>query len=118
MTIPVSDSLVVFGITDDLAYKKSIPALQAMIRRGNLDIPVIGMARAGGKFTPTPALSHAILVYNRGRTSGLADGIVITPSHNPPESGGYKYNPSDHVLRTRHIRRRKVVRCRSAEAGV
>jgi phosphoglucomutase len=43
--------------------------------------------------TPTPAVSHAILAYNRGRTSGLADGIVITPSHNPPHDGGFKYNP-------------------------
>jgi phosphoglucomutase len=46
-----------------------------------------------GEFTPTPAVSHAILVYNRGRTAGLADGIVITPSHNPPDNGGFKYNP-------------------------
>ena len=45
------------------------------------------------EYTPTPALSRAILVYNRGRQSGLADGIVITPSHNPPDSGGFKYNP-------------------------
>ncbi|MFW3894917.1 phosphoglucomutase (alpha-D-glucose-1,6-bisphosphate-dependent) [Pseudomonas bharatica] len=45
------------------------------------------------EYTPTPAVSHAILCYNRGRTSGLADGIVITPSHNPPQSGGFKYNP-------------------------
>ena len=44
-------------------------------------------------YTPTPAVSHAILVHNRGRMSGLADGIVITPSHNPPEDGGFKYNP-------------------------
>jgi phosphoglucomutase len=44
-------------------------------------------------YTPTPALSHAILGYNRGRTAGLADGVVITPSHNPPEDGGFKYNP-------------------------
>ncbi|MBS0181663.1 MAG: alpha-D-glucose phosphate-specific phosphoglucomutase [Nitrospira sp.] len=44
-------------------------------------------------YTPTPVLSHAILTYNRARTSGLADGIVITPSHNPPEDGGIKYNP-------------------------
>ena len=43
--------------------------------------------------TPTPAVSHAILVYNRGRSEGLADGIVVTPSHNPPEDGGFKYNP-------------------------
>jgi len=47
----------------------------------------------GGEYTPTPAVSHAILGYNRGRTSGLADGIVLTPSHNPPEDGGFKYNP-------------------------
>jgi phosphoglucomutase len=44
-------------------------------------------------YTPTPVISHAILSYNRGRSSGLADGIVITPSHNPPEDGGFKYNP-------------------------
>src|SRR5690348_14095639 len=44
-------------------------------------------------YTPTPALSHAILAYNRGRIAGLADGIVVTPSHNPPEDGGFKYNP-------------------------
>jgi phosphoglucomutase len=47
---------------------------------------------AGG-YTPTPSLSHAILKYNRHRRGGLADGIVITPSHNPPEDGGIKYNP-------------------------
>ncbi len=44
-------------------------------------------------YTPTPVISHAILTYNRGRASGLADGIVVTPSHNPPEDGGFKYNP-------------------------
>lgn len=46
-----------------------------------------------GQYTPTPAVSHAILTYNQGRTSGLADGIIITPSHNPPADGGFKYNP-------------------------
>jgi phosphoglucomutase len=44
-------------------------------------------------YSPTPVISHAILTYNRGRTDGLADGVVITPSHNPPEDGGFKYNP-------------------------
>ncbi|MET9098850.1 phosphoglucomutase (alpha-D-glucose-1,6-bisphosphate-dependent) [Streptomyces antibioticus] len=44
-------------------------------------------------YTPTPAVSHAILTYNRGRTTGLADGVVVTPSHNPPRDGGFKYNP-------------------------
>jgi phosphoglucomutase len=51
------------------------------------------MTAADDEYTPTPAISHAILTYNRGRTAGLADGIVITPSHNPPDSGGFKYNP-------------------------
>ncbi len=51
------------------------------------------MISAGDEYTPTPAVSHAILTYNRGRKTGLADGIVITPSHNPPDSGGFKYNP-------------------------
>lgn len=45
------------------------------------------------QYTPTPVVSHAILAYNKGRTSGLADGIIITPSHNPPSDGGFKYNP-------------------------
>lgn len=51
------------------------------------------MLSLGDEFTPTPAISHAILTYNRGRKNGLADGIVITPSHNPPSEGGFKYNP-------------------------
>ncbi|OGA18778.1 MAG: phosphoglucomutase, alpha-D-glucose phosphate-specific [Betaproteobacteria bacterium RIFCSPLOWO2_02_FULL_63_19] len=54
---------------------------------------VQAMIAPQGAYTPTPAISHAILTYNRARTSGLADGIVITPSHNPPEDGGFKYNP-------------------------
>jgi phosphoglucomutase len=48
---------------------------------------------SAGRYTPTPAVSHAILAANRGKTSGLADGIVVTPSHNPPRDGGFKYNP-------------------------
>ena len=51
------------------------------------------MMAGGDEYTPTPAISHAILTFNRGRTSAFADGIVITPSHNPPEEGGFKYNP-------------------------
>src|SRR5215468_3623759 len=51
------------------------------------------MIDANGGYTPTPAVSHAILTFNLERTTGLADGIVITPSHNPPEDGGFKYNP-------------------------
>ncbi len=51
------------------------------------------MIAQGDEYTPTPVVSHAILTYNRGRKTGLADGIVITPSHNPPHDGGFKYNP-------------------------
>jgi phosphoglucomutase len=54
---------------------------------------VNAMVDGGGGYTPTPVVSHAILSYNKNRKSGLADGIVITPSHNPPEDGGFKYNP-------------------------
>ena len=53
------------------------------------------MIAAQDEYTPTPAISHAILTYNRGRSGGLADGIVITPSHNPPDNGGFKYNPTN-----------------------
>jgi phosphoglucomutase len=56
---------------------------------------VVVMTALGNEYTPTPAVSHAILTYNRGREHGLADGIVITPSHNPPDSGGFKYNPTN-----------------------
>jgi phosphoglucomutase len=57
------------------------------------DVQVLTDSRDG--YTPTPSLSRAILVHNSGRTDGLADGIVVTPSHNPPEDGGFKYNPPD-----------------------
>lgn len=54
---------------------------------------VVAMVDSADRYTPTPAVSHAILTFNRGRDSGLADGIVVTPSHNPPRDGGFKYNP-------------------------
>jgi len=63
------------------------------------------MLAAHGEYTPTPAVSHAILTYNRGRQAAFADGIVVTPSHNPPDDGGFKYNPphggpaGDHTTR-------------------
>jgi phosphoglucomutase len=63
------------------------------------DVHVLVNSRDGANgraaYTPTPAVSRAILAHNAGRTSGLADGIVVTPSHNPPEDGGFKYNPPD-----------------------
>jgi phosphoglucomutase len=55
------------------------------------DVTVLIDSRDG--YTPTPAVSHAILTFNRGRTNGMADGVVVTPSHNPPDDGGFKYNP-------------------------
>ncbi|MDA3921589.1 MAG: phosphoglucomutase (alpha-D-glucose-1,6-bisphosphate-dependent) [Salinisphaera sp.] len=61
------------------------------------------MLATGDEYTPTPAVSHAILTYNRGRTSGLADGIVVTPSHNPPDNGGFKYNPPNGGPADEHI---------------
>jgi phosphoglucomutase len=70
----------------------SVPALASaleVLAANGVDV----MLAEKDEYTPTPTLSHAILTYNRGRKSGLADGIVITPSHNPPESGGFKYNP-------------------------
>jgi phosphoglucomutase len=54
---------------------------------------VVAMIDSADRYTPTPAISHAIITYNRGRSDALADGIVVTPSHNPPPDGGFKYNP-------------------------
>ncbi len=73
------------------------------------------MISAGDEYTPTPAVSHAILTYNRGRESGLADGIVITPSHNPPDNGGFKYNPPER--RPRGLGRDEVDRGPSQRAA-
>ena len=70
----------------------SVPAMSSaleVLAANDVDV----MLAVDDEYTPTPAVSHAILVYNRGRDSGLADGIVITPSHNPPHDGGFKYNP-------------------------
>jgi phosphoglucomutase len=69
----------------------SIPALATALEVLAAN-EVVTMIDAQGGFTPTPVISHAILSYNRGRAGGLADGIVITPSHNPPQDGGFKYN--------------------------
>lgn len=74
--------------THALSEPAQISAVEVLAANG-----VTLMLATGGEYTPTPAISHAILNYNLGRTSGLADGIVITPSHNPPDNGGFKYNP-------------------------
>ena len=70
----------------------SVPALTSaleVLAANGVDVMIAGM----DEYTPTPVISHAILTYNKGRKTGLADGIVITPSHNPPNDGGFKYNP-------------------------
>lgn len=74
--------------THGLSEAAFVSALQVLIANG-----VETHIQQAGGFTPTPVISHAILAYNKGRTEGLADGLIITPSHNPPEDGGIKYNP-------------------------
>jgi phosphoglucomutase len=74
--------------THALAEPALVSALEVFAANG-----VEVMVDAHDGYTPTPVISHAILTYNRGRQKGLADGVVITPSHNPPEDGGFKYNP-------------------------
>jgi phosphoglucomutase len=85
------------GIDGPLFIGKDTHALSAPAFVSALEVlganGVTVMVDRDDGFTPTPAISHAILTYNRGRSAGLADGIVITPSHNPPEDGGFKYNP-------------------------
>jgi phosphoglucomutase len=70
----------------------SVPALASELEVLAANAVEVMLAE-GDEYTPTPAISHAILAYNHGRKTGLADGIVITPSHNPPHDGGFKYNP-------------------------
>jgi phosphoglucomutase len=74
--------------THALSEPACVSALEVLAGNG-VDV----MVDATGGYVPTPVISHAILCFNHGRTSGLADGIVVTPSHNPPEDGGFKYNP-------------------------
>jgi phosphoglucomutase len=85
------------GITGPLFIGKDSHALSGPATRSALEVLVANgvsvLVDSADGLTPTPAISHAILAYNRGRTDGLADGIVVTPSHNPPEDGGFKYNP-------------------------
>jgi phosphoglucomutase len=84
-------------ISGPLFMGKDTHAVSAPAQRTALEVlaanGVETMIQAEDGFTPTPVVSHAILGYNRGRKEGLADGIVITPSHNPPRDGGFKYNP-------------------------
>ncbi|HET9694123.1 MAG TPA: phosphoglucomutase (alpha-D-glucose-1,6-bisphosphate-dependent) [Steroidobacteraceae bacterium] len=87
------------GLDGPLYMGKDTHALSGPAQRTALEVlagnGVDTVIQRDDGFTPTPVISRAILVHNRGRTVGLADGIVITPSHNPPEDGGFKYNPAD-----------------------
>jgi phosphoglucomutase len=86
-----TDGPLFLGIdTHALSIPACATALEVLAANG-----VEVMIAAGDEYTPTPVISHAILTYNRGRKTGLADGIVVTPSHNPPQDGGFKYNPSN-----------------------
>jgi len=75
--------------THALSIPANATALEVLAANG-VDV----MVAEGDEYTPTPVISHAILTHNRGKKTGLADGIVITPSHNPPRTGGFKYNPT------------------------
>ena len=85
------------GTTGPLFIGKDTHALSEPAQRTALEVLAANQVHArmdqNDGYTPTPVMSHAILTFNRGRTSGLADAIIITPSHNPPEDGGFKYNP-------------------------
>ncbi|MDE3167862.1 MAG: phosphoglucomutase, alpha-D-glucose phosphate-specific, partial [Acidobacteriota bacterium] len=87
------------GVDGPLFLAKDTHALSEPAHASALEVlaanGVSVMVDAALGYTPTPALSHAVLGYNRGRSTGLADGIVITPSHNPPGDGGFKYNPAN-----------------------
>ena len=83
------------GITGPLFLGKDTHAASGPAERTALEVLAANGVEVmlQDRFTPTPAVSHAILTHNRGKTSRLADGIVVTPSHNPPRDGGFKYNP-------------------------
>src|SRR5450631_4031522 len=87
------------GITGPLYMGKDTHALSSPAQSSALEVlaanDVETIIQKDDGVTPTPVISHAILIYNRGRKEHLADGIVVTPSHNPPEDGGFKYNPTN-----------------------
>jgi len=99
ITQAICEERVTFGATGPLFMGKDTHALSGVAQRTALEVLAangvdVVIQQADG-FTPTPAVSRAILAFNSGRIAGLADGIVITPSHNPPEDGGFKYNPTN-----------------------
>jgi phosphoglucomutase len=99
--LAISQSICLYrkrqGIDGPLFLGMDTHALSVPARASALEVFAANgidvMIAESDEYTPTPVVSHAILTYNRGRTGGLADGVVITPSHNPPHDGGFKYNP-------------------------
>ena len=83
------DGPLFIGIDTHALSEPAFASAMEVLAANGVDV----MVDADGGYTPTPVISHAVLTYNRGRKSGLADGIVITPSHNPPRFGGFKYDP-------------------------
>ncbi len=85
-----TDGPLFLGIDTHALSRPALESALEVLAANGVDV----MLAEKDEYTPTPVISHAILTYNHGRATGLADGIVITPSHNPPESGGFKYNPT------------------------
>jgi phosphoglucomutase len=83
------DGPLFLGIDTHALSQPAVDSAMEVLAANGIDVMLAGREQ----YTPTPVISHAILTYNRGRTSGVADGIVITPSHNPPDTSGFKYNP-------------------------
>ena len=83
------DGPLFLGIDTHALSQPAVESALEVLAANGIDVMLAGRE----EYTPTPVISHAILNYNHGRTTGLADGIVITPSHNPPDTGGFKYNP-------------------------
>jgi len=97
MTQALCDQRRAQGIDGPLYVGKDTHALSGPAERSALEVlaanGVETVLQRDDGVLPTPVISHAILVYNRGRATGWADGLVLTPSHNPPQDGGFKYNP-------------------------
>src|SRR5215469_7874817 len=97
ITQAICDCRSAKGIDGPLYMGKDTHGLSAPAQRTALEVlaanHVETLIQREDGVTPTPVISRSIIVHNRGRSQGLADGIVITPSHNPPEDGGFKYNP-------------------------
>ena len=83
------DGPLFLGMDTHALSEPAFASAMEVLAANNIEV----MLSEGTPYTPTPAVSHAILVFNHARKSGFADGIVITPSHNPPDDGGFKYNP-------------------------